>query len=157
MYNGYYWRNFWLRSDVDLRTVSFPLQFKLLLQVFFLFSCNFSGNKYFVCKKSLSMRLSFYTWGKRGEGGSYLENIGDKAFVFLKLNSRCMLSTVQHRHVAIARLSHPTNLGRTMQDLRFIIIVIAPSRAVGFQISSLFNILVKSFFSINSTIDAVKL
>nr|CAD2168459.1 unnamed protein product [Meloidogyne enterolobii] len=43
----------------------------------------------------------------------------------------CMLSTVQHRHVAIARLSHPTNLGRTMQDLRFIIIVIAPSRAKG--------------------------
>ena len=42
----------------------------------------------------------------------------------------CMLNTVQHRHVAIARLSHPTNLGRTMQDLRFIIIVIAPSRAV---------------------------
>lgn len=42
-----------------------------------------------------------------------------------------MLPTVQHRHVAIARLSHPTNLGRTMQDLRFIIIVIAPSRAVG--------------------------
>ncbi|VDM47807.1 unnamed protein product [Toxocara canis] len=41
----------------------------------------------------------------------------------------CMLNTVQHRHVAIARLSHPTNLGRTMQDLRFIIIVIAPSRA----------------------------
>uniref|UniRef100_A0A158P5U7 Sodium bicarbonate transporter-like protein 11 n=1 Tax=Angiostrongylus cantonensis TaxID=6313 RepID=A0A158P5U7_ANGCA len=43
----------------------------------------------------------------------------------------CMLNTVQHRHVAIARLSHPTNLGRTMQDLRFIIIVIAPSRAKG--------------------------
>lgn len=43
-----------------------------------------------------------------------------------------MLNTVQHRHVAIARLSHPTNLGRTMQDLRFIIIVIAPSRAVDF-------------------------
>lgn len=43
-----------------------------------------------------------------------------------------MLNTVQHRHVAIARLSHPTNLGRTMQDLRFIIIVIAPSRAVIF-------------------------
>ncbi|KAK6028037.1 HCO3- transporter family protein, partial [Ostertagia ostertagi] len=42
-----------------------------------------------------------------------------------------MLNTVQHRHVAIARLSHPTNLGRTMQDLRFIIIVIAPSRAKG--------------------------
>lgn len=44
-----------------------------------------------------------------------------------------MLNTVQHRHVAIARLSHPTNLGRTMQDLRFIIIVIAPSRAVCFR------------------------
>lgn len=44
-----------------------------------------------------------------------------------------MLNTVQHRHVAIARLSHPTNLGRTMQDLRFIIIVIAPSRAVSFE------------------------
>ncbi|CDW59154.1 Sodium bicarbonate transporter-like protein 11 [Trichuris trichiura] len=43
----------------------------------------------------------------------------------------CVLPTVQHRHVAIARLTHPTNLGRTMQDLRFIIIVIAPSRAKG--------------------------
>ncbi|KIH50357.1 hypothetical protein ANCDUO_19565, partial [Ancylostoma duodenale] len=46
----------------------------------------------------------------------------------------CMLNTVQHRHVAIARLSHPTNLGRTMQDLRFIIIVIAPSRALFLEI-----------------------
>uniref|UniRef100_A0A915JTP2 Bicarbonate transporter-like transmembrane domain-containing protein n=1 Tax=Romanomermis culicivorax TaxID=13658 RepID=A0A915JTP2_ROMCU len=45
--------------------------------------------------------------------------------------NKCMLPTVQHRHVAIARLCHPTNLGRTMQDLRFIIIVIAPSRAKG--------------------------
>ena len=46
-----------------------------------------------------------------------------------------MLNTVQHRHVAIARLSHPTNLGRTMQDLRFIIIVIAPSRAVSYPLT----------------------
>ncbi|VDK68416.1 unnamed protein product [Litomosoides sigmodontis] len=52
----------------------------------------------------------------------------------------CMLSTVQHRYVAIARLSHPTNLGRTMQDLRFIIIVIAPSRAVPFNLSLLLDV-----------------
>ena len=54
-----------------------------------------------------------------------------------------MLNTVQHRHVAIARLSHPTNLGRTMQDLRFIIIVIAPSRAV--RILSFYRFEIETF------------
>uniref|UniRef100_A0A915JAM5 Uncharacterized protein n=1 Tax=Romanomermis culicivorax TaxID=13658 RepID=A0A915JAM5_ROMCU len=60
-------------------------------------------------------------------------NLGGGTFDFDQtwICAICMLPTVQHRHVAIARLSHPTNLGRTMQDLRFIIIVIAPSRAKG--------------------------
>lgn len=58
---------------------------------------------------------------------------------------RCMLPTVQHRHVAIARLTHPTNLGRTMQDLRFIIIVIAPSRAVCVYCISIFPTMKHNF------------
>ena len=45
--------------------------------------------------------------------------------------SRCSLPSVQKRYVAIARLKYATNLGRTSQETRFIILVIAPTREKG--------------------------
>ncbi|CAG9530637.1 unnamed protein product [Cercopithifilaria johnstoni] len=78
-----------------------------------------SGNQFHVLSRTVQ---SICTTGTVGGTFDY-----DQTWIC----ALCMLNTVQHRHVAIARLSHPTNLGRTMQDLRFIIIVIAPSRAKG--------------------------
>ncbi|VDP14506.1 unnamed protein product [Onchocerca flexuosa] len=78
-----------------------------------------SGNQFHILSRTVQ---SICTTGTVGGTYDY-----DQSWIC----ALCMLNTVQHRHVAIARLSHPTNLGRTMQDLRFIIIVIAPSRAKG--------------------------
>ncbi|VDN04490.1 unnamed protein product [Thelazia callipaeda] len=78
-----------------------------------------SGNQFHILSRTVQ---SICTTGTGGSTFDY-----DQSWIC----ALCMLNTVQHRHVAIARLSHPTNLGRTMQDLRFIIIVIAPSRAKG--------------------------
>uniref|UniRef100_A0A1I8F136 Bicarbonate transporter-like transmembrane domain-containing protein n=1 Tax=Wuchereria bancrofti TaxID=6293 RepID=A0A1I8F136_WUCBA len=78
-----------------------------------------SGNQFHILSRTVQ---SICTTGTVGGTFDY-----DQSWIC----ALCMLNTVQHRHVAIARLSHPTNLGRTMQDLRFIIIVIAPSRAKG--------------------------
>eukprot|EP00118_Oscarella_pearsei_P017622 m.176266 g.176266 ORF g.176266 m.176266 type:complete len:269 (+) comp39138_c0_seq34:265-1071(+) len=41
------------------------------------------------------------------------------------------LANIQRRHVAIARLASPVNLGPTMQDVRFIILVLAPMKEKG--------------------------
>ncbi|CAJ0959776.1 unnamed protein product, partial [Mesorhabditis belari] len=78
-----------------------------------------AGNQFHILSRTVQ---SICTTGTTGGSFDY-----DQTWIC----ALCMLNTVQHRHVAIARLSHPTNLGRTMQDLRFIIIVIAPSRAKG--------------------------
>ncbi|CAJ0586588.1 unnamed protein product, partial [Mesorhabditis spiculigera] len=78
-----------------------------------------AGNQFHILSRTVQ---SICTTGTSGGSFDY-----DQTWIC----ALCMLNTVQHRHVAIARLSHPTNLGRTMQDLRFIIIVIAPSRAKG--------------------------
>ena len=37
---------------------------------------------------------------------------------------------LQKRHVAIARLKRPANLGRTSQEIHFVILVVAPTRQV---------------------------
>jgi len=44
--------------------------------------------------------------------------------------SRCTVSSVQKRHVAIARLRSPANLGRTSQEVWFIILVITSTKEV---------------------------
>ena len=44
---------------------------------------------------------------------------------------RCSLPSLQRRKVAIARLKHPANLGRTSQEIRFFILVLAPMREKG--------------------------
>lgn len=43
----------------------------------------------------------------------------------------CSLPSLQRRRVAIARLKHPANLGRTSQEIRFFILVLAPMREKG--------------------------
>lgn len=43
----------------------------------------------------------------------------------------CTLSTVQKRHVAIARLRSPANLGRTSQEVWFIILVVTSNKEKG--------------------------
>ncbi|XP_072172841.1 solute carrier family 4 member 11-like [Diadema setosum] len=43
----------------------------------------------------------------------------------------CSLPSLQRRKVAIARLKHPANLGRTSQEIRFFILVLAPMREKG--------------------------
>lgn len=42
----------------------------------------------------------------------------------------CTLSSVQKRHVAIARLRSPANLGRTSQEVWFIILVVTSNKEV---------------------------
>ena len=44
---------------------------------------------------------------------------------------RCSLPSLQRRKVAIARLKHPANLGRTSQEIRFFLLVLAPMREKG--------------------------
>lgn len=48
----------------------------------------------------------------------------------LSLNCRCNLVSLQKRHVAIARLKHPANMGRTLHEVRFFILVLTPSKEV---------------------------
>ena len=40
------------------------------------------------------------------------------------------MPALQRRHVAIARLRTPANLGRTSQEVYFIILVVAPTKEV---------------------------
>jgi len=44
--------------------------------------------------------------------------------------NRCTVSSVQKRHVAIARLRSPANLGRTSQEVWFIILVVTSTKEV---------------------------
>jgi hypothetical protein len=43
---------------------------------------------------------------------------------------RCSLPSVTKRHVGIARLKMPANFGRTSQEIRFIVLVIASTKEV---------------------------
>jgi len=45
---------------------------------------------------------------------------------------RCTVASVQKRHVAIARLRQPAVLGRTCQDVWFIILVVTSTKEVSF-------------------------
>jgi len=44
--------------------------------------------------------------------------------------SRCTVSSVQKRYVAIARLRSPANLGRTSQEVWFVILVVTSTKEV---------------------------
>lgn len=43
----------------------------------------------------------------------------------------CNLPSLHRRHVAVARLKHPANMGRTLHDVRFFILVLTPSKEKG--------------------------
>ncbi|XP_022650740.1 sodium bicarbonate transporter-like protein 11 isoform X3 [Varroa destructor] len=43
----------------------------------------------------------------------------------------CALPSLQKRHVAVARLKHPANMGRTSHEVRFFILVLTPSKEKG--------------------------
>ncbi|KAH9366696.1 hypothetical protein HPB48_000871 [Haemaphysalis longicornis] len=43
----------------------------------------------------------------------------------------CALPSLQKRHVAVARLKHPANMGRTCHEVRFFILVLTPSKEKG--------------------------
>ncbi|XP_070563851.1 solute carrier family 4 member 11-like isoform X2 [Ptychodera flava] len=43
----------------------------------------------------------------------------------------CDCPSLTRRHVAIARLKHPTNFGRTSQEVHFVILVLSPTREKG--------------------------
>jgi hypothetical protein len=42
----------------------------------------------------------------------------------------CNLPTLQRRRVAITRLKHPANFGRTSHEVRLFVLVICPSKEV---------------------------
>ena len=46
------------------------------------------------------------------------------------MHARCTLATAQTRSVSIARLKTPANLSRTLQEARFIILIVAPTKEV---------------------------
>ncbi|XP_070563551.1 solute carrier family 4 member 11-like isoform X2 [Ptychodera flava] len=43
----------------------------------------------------------------------------------------CNCMSLTRRHVAIARLKHPANFGRTSQEVRFVILILAPTKEKG--------------------------
>ncbi|XP_037070148.1 sodium bicarbonate transporter-like protein 11 [Pollicipes pollicipes] len=44
---------------------------------------------------------------------------------------RCTLPTLQRRHMAIARLKHPANFGRTAKQVKLFVLVLVPSKEKG--------------------------
>ena len=46
------------------------------------------------------------------------------------LLGRCTLPSITKRHIVIARLKQPANLGRTSQEVKFIILVVVPVKLV---------------------------
>ncbi|KAH8034708.1 hypothetical protein HPB51_000798 [Rhipicephalus microplus] len=49
----------------------------------------------------------------------------------MSIQLRCALPSLQKRHVAVARLKHPANMGRTCHEVRFFILVLTPSKEKG--------------------------
>ncbi|XP_075678042.1 solute carrier family 4 member 11-like isoform X2 [Dermatophagoides pteronyssinus] len=47
------------------------------------------------------------------------------------INFGCSLPSLAKRHVAIARLKHPANMGRNSHEVRFFILVVTPSKEKG--------------------------
>ena len=43
---------------------------------------------------------------------------------------RCELPTLQNRHVAVARLKHPANFGRTAKYVKLFVLILVPSKEV---------------------------
>jgi len=52
----------------------------------------------------------------------------------VRVHFRCSAPSVQRRNVAIARLKHPANLGRTSQEIWFIVLIVTPTKEVGYHL-----------------------
>ena len=74
--------------------------------------------------------------------------------------NRCTAPSLVKRRVAIARLKGPANLGRTSQEVHFIILVLTPTKEVSFAVpyvtedsssSALFNKLVLGYSQLISS------
>nr|XP_015925621.1 sodium bicarbonate transporter-like protein 11 isoform X1 [Parasteatoda tepidariorum] len=63
--------------------------------------------------------------------GTYVSEGGGFDYDQSWLCAMCNLASLQKRHVAIARLKHPANMGRTLHEVRFFILVLTPSKEKG--------------------------
>ena len=48
---------------------------------------------------------------------------------------RCELPTLQNRHVAVARLKHPANFGRTAKYVKLFVLILVPSKEVSVSLA----------------------
>ncbi|UYV66702.1 SLC4A11 [Cordylochernes scorpioides] len=63
--------------------------------------------------------------------GTYVSEGGGFDYDQSWICAMCNLATIQKRHVAIARLKHSANMGRTSHEVRFFILVLTPSKEKG--------------------------
>ncbi|KAI1280565.1 Sodium bicarbonate transporter-like protein 11 [Halotydeus destructor] len=63
--------------------------------------------------------------------GTYISEGGGFDYDQSWLCAMCALPSLQKRHVAIARLKHPANMGRNSHEVRFFIMVFTPSKEKG--------------------------
>ncbi|XP_022239063.1 sodium bicarbonate transporter-like protein 11, partial [Limulus polyphemus] len=62
--------------------------------------------------------------------GTYISEGGGFDYDQSWICAMCSLPSLQRRHVAIARLKTPANMGRTSHEVRFFILVLTPSKEV---------------------------
>ncbi|XP_064617136.1 solute carrier family 4 member 11-like isoform X2 [Liolophura sinensis] len=78
-------------------------------------------------KQALFTHDSVHVLGKTIQGTSYTHGVGfdyDQSWIV----ALCELPLLLKRYVAIGRLRHAANLGSTSQEVRFVILVLAPSK-----------------------------
>lgn len=63
--------------------------------------------------------------------GTYMREGGGFDYDQSWICAMCALPSLQKRHVAVARLKHPANMGRTCHEVRFFILVLTPSKEKG--------------------------
>lgn len=63
--------------------------------------------------------------------GTYISEGGGFDYDQSWLCAMCSMPSLHKRHVAIARLKHPANMGRNSHEVRFFILVLTPSKEKG--------------------------
>ncbi|XP_014662386.1 PREDICTED: sodium bicarbonate transporter-like protein 11 [Priapulus caudatus] len=92
-------------------------------------SCSFDEAKSALFTHDAARVLAKTVQGLGGSGDQFLGGSFDYDQSWIC--TFCNLPCLQKRHVAIARLRHPTNLGRTSQEVNFFILLLAPSKEKG--------------------------
>lgn len=100
------------------------LDFVSFFSLEFIFSCGFDKTV------NLLARTIQGTYISEGGGFDY-----DQSW----LCTMCALPSLQKRHVAIARLKHPANMGRNSHEVRFFIMVLTPSKEVRIYFVNIFT------------------